>query len=64
MASVYYGVNTGAMQPVDVTESGSTTSSGVELVIDLSKVTTRIVALQCLEAIKNYLVTKETDPIA
>lgn len=64
MASRYYGVDKGAMQPTDVTEDSSTTSSGLEVAIDLTKITSKIDAIQCLEAVKNYLQTKETEPIA
>ena len=64
MASRFYGVNKGGMQPKDVTESASTTSSGVELQIDLTKVTSKIDALQALEAIENYIATVEFNPIS
>lgn len=63
MASRFYGANVGAMQPTDVTEGASTTSSAVELSIDLTKTTSKIAVLQALEAITNYVITKETDPI-
>lgn len=64
MASRFYGVNVGAMQPKDVTESGSTTSSAVEVAIDLTKCTDKLQALQQLEAIVNYIRTTESNPIA
>lgn len=64
MASRFYGVNKGAMMPKDVTESGSTTSSGVEVAIDLTKVTSKIDALNCLEAIQDYIATIELNPIS
>jgi hypothetical protein len=63
VASRYYGANVGAMQPTDVTESASTTSSAVEIQIDLTKTTSKIAVLQALEALMNYLITKEGDPI-
>ena len=63
MASRFYGANVGAMQPTDVTESASTTSSAVEIQIDLTKTTSRIAVLQAIEALTNYLRVKETDPI-
>lgn len=62
MASRFYGVNVGAMLPKDVTESSSTTSSAVELQIDLAKVTTRLAILQCIEALESYMETVEGDP--
>ena len=64
MASRFYGINKGGMQPKDVTESGATTNSGVEVQIDLTKVTSKLDAIQMLEAIENYLATIETNPIA
>lgn len=63
MASRYYGVSVGAMQPKDVTEGASTNSTAVELQIDLTKCTDKLQAIQALEAIKNYLQTVETNPI-
>lgn len=64
MASRYYGANVGAMQPSDVTEGSSTGSKAVEVQIDLSKTTDRLAAYQALIAIANYILTKETTPIA
>lgn len=64
MASRFYGINKGGMQPKDVTEATSTTSSGVEVQIDLTKVTSKLDAIQMLQAIENYLATTETNPIA
>lgn len=52
------------MNPTDVTEGSSTGSLAVELQVDLSKTTSILEVLQALEAIKNYLITKETNPIA
>lgn len=63
MASRFYGANVGAMQPKDVTESGSTTSSAVELAVDLTKTTDKLQVVQALTAILNYLQTTETNPI-
>lgn len=64
MASRFYGINKGGMAPKDITESGSTTSSGLEVQIDLTKVTSKLDAIQMLQAIENYLATVETGPIA
>jgi len=64
MASRYYAASVGAMNPTDVTEGSSSGSLAVELVIDLAKTTSIMEVLQALEAIKNYLITKETNPIA
>lgn len=51
------------MQPKDVTESGSTTSSAIELQIDLTKCTDKLQAVQLVEALQNYLQTTESNPI-
>ena len=63
MASRYYGANVGAMTKLNVTEDSSTTSSAVELQIDLAKVTSKLAVLQALDALRDYLITVETDPI-
>lgn len=63
MASRFYGVDVGAMRPADVTEGSSTGSKAVELQIDLAKCTDKLQALNCLEAIANYLRTTEGNPI-
>ena len=64
MASRYYGVNVGAMNPKDVTEAGSTNSVAVEVAIDLTKCTDKLQAVQALTALLNYIQTTETNPIA
>lgn len=63
MASRFYGVNVGAMQPKDVTEAASTNSTAVEVQIDLTKCTDKLQAVQALTAILNYIQTTETNPI-
>jgi len=64
MASRFYGVNVGAMNPKDVTEAAATNTMAVELAIDLTKCTDKLQAVQLIEAIKNYIQTTETNPIA
>lgn len=64
MADRFYGVNLGGMLPVDVSEAGSTTSRVVELRINDTVYGNHVLVLQALEAVKNYLQTKETKPIA
>lgn len=64
MASRFYAVNVGAMQPKDVTEAATSSSQAVELQIDLTKCTDKLQAVQCVTAILNYLQTTETNPIA
>lgn len=63
MASRFYGVNVGAMQPKDVTEGASTNSTAVELQVDLSKTTDKLQVIQALTSILSYLETVETNPI-
>jgi hypothetical protein len=50
--------------PKDVTEAASTNSAGVEVQIDLAKVTSKLDAIQMLEAISNYIATVELNPIS
>lgn len=64
MASRFYAVNKGGMQPTDVLEGAATGSRAVELQVDLAKTTDRLEVIQMVEAILNYLKTKETTPIA
>jgi hypothetical protein len=64
MADRFYGVAIGGQQPVSVTESSSTTSAAVELRISDTAYSQPLLAQLALEAIKNYLQTKETHPIA
>lgn len=63
MASRFYGVNVGGMQPKDVVESAATNTTAVELQVDLSKVTDKLQVIQEVEAILNYLRTTESNPI-
>lgn len=64
MASRFYGISVGGQQPKDVTESGSTTTSAVELSVDLTKCTDKLQVVLALDALKNYIQTVETNPIA
>jgi len=64
MASRFYGVNVGAMQPKDVTEAASTNTTAVEVQVDLSKTTDKLQVVQMLTSILNYIQTTETNPIA
>lgn len=64
MATRYYGANIGATMPTEVTESGSTTSSTVELVVVYDATgANKTKVLNALEAIKNYII-KDTYPPA
>lgn len=64
MADRFYGVPLGGTLPVNVTEASSTTSAVVELRINDAVYANKIQVLAQIEAIKNYLQTKETSPIA
>lgn len=64
MASRFYGVNVGAMQPKDVTEGAATGSTALEVQIDLTKCTDKLQAVNMMKTILNYLETVETNPIA
>lgn len=63
MADRFYGVALGGQQPKDVTEASSTTSAAIELRINDSVYTRPLEVQLALEAIKNYLQSKETHPI-
>jgi hypothetical protein len=63
MASRYYGADVGAMNKTHVTEDSSTNTKAVEVSIDLAKTTSKLAVLQALDAIRDYLITVETDPI-
>lgn len=61
MASRYYGVSVGGGLPADVTESGSTTSKKIELVVDLTATgLNKIQLLKALEALQNYIIQDYT----
>jgi hypothetical protein len=64
MASRFYAIDLGQMQVSNVTEGASTGSKGVEIQVDLAKVTRKIDILQALEILKQYIISRETDPAA
>jgi hypothetical protein len=64
LADKFFGAAKGAQIPLHVTESGSTTSLAVELRISDTIYSDPLAVQMALEAIKNYLRTKETNPIA
>lgn len=59
MASRYYGIDVGSHT---VTEDSSTTSLGMELVVDLTKYTAKKQVLVQLEEIINYITADEWPP--
>ncbi len=64
MADRFYSVVKGEQMTNLVTEGASTSSEAIELRINDSVYTSKMEVLLGLEAIKNYLMTVETDPIA
>ena len=64
MATRYYGVNVGGDMPTDVVESGSTTSRTVELAVVYDATgANKMIVLNALEAIMNYIVTDNWPPV-
>jgi hypothetical protein len=66
MADRFYGVPAGGHLPVNVTEGAATggASAPVELRVSDTAYANKAAVINQLEAIKNYLQTKETQPIA
>lgn len=66
MADRFYGAAIGGTMPVNVTEGAATggAAAPIELRISDTAYANRLYVLAALEAIKNYLQTKETTPIA
>lgn len=64
MADRFYGIAVGGMQPTDVTEQATTTSKAVELRISDTAYANKMAVLNCLEALRHYVISRETTPIA
>lgn len=64
MADRFYGVALGGGLPVNVTEAASTTSAVFEFRINDTAYASKLQVMQALEAMKAYIATKETQPIA
>ena len=64
MADRFYSVVKGEHMPNQVTEGGSTSSEAIELRVSDTIYTSKIDVILALNAISNYLQTKETSPIA
>jgi len=64
MADRFYSVVKGEHFPSQVTEGSSTSSEAIELRVSDTIYTNKIDVILALEAIKNYLITVETSPIA
>jgi hypothetical protein len=64
MATRFYGANVGASMPIDVLESGSTTSRTVEVAVVYDAVgANKQTVLNALEAIKNAIIQDEYPPV-
>mgnify|MGYP003572758074 CR=1 FL=1 len=61
MASRYYGMDRGEIQE-DIDEDSSTTSSDVEIVIDLSKSLTRAEVLEIMDMLKRRILEDDWAP--
>jgi len=64
MADRFYSIILGESNPSQVTEGASTSSEAVELRVADSIYSNKRAVLNGIEAIKNYIITKETTPIA
>jgi hypothetical protein len=64
MADRFYSVVLGEQLPSQVTEGGSTSSEAIELRVNDTVYANKKEVLLGLDAIKNYIITRETRPIA
>ena len=64
MADRFYSAILGEGTAQQVTEGSSTSSEAVELRVSDSIYSNRLAVIIALDAIKQYLMTKETTPIA
>jgi hypothetical protein len=64
MADRFYGVALGGSLPVHVTEQATTTSAVFELRVNDTAYASRTQLLAAIDAMKAYIQTKETTPIA
>lgn len=64
MADRFYSVILGEQVPSLVTEGASTSSEAIELRVSDSIYANKLQVILGVEAIKGYLATKETSPIA
>lgn len=64
MADRFYSVVRGEHMPSQVTEGGSTSSEAIELRVNDTVYAHRHDVINGVEAILNYLKTRETTPIA
>lgn len=64
MANRFYSVIVGEQNPDQVTEGAATSGEAIELRVADTAYADKGAILRGLEAIKNYLITRETTPIA
>ena len=64
MADRFYSVVLGEQTPDQVTEGSSTSSEAIELRVNDSVYSNKMLVILGLKAISDYLKTKETSPIA
>lgn len=64
MADRFYSVIRGEQMPVQVTEGASTSAEAIELRVNDTVYAYRLDVILAVEALLNYLKTKETTPIA
>lgn len=64
MADRFYSIVLGEQVPSKVTEGASTSSEAVEVRVSDTIYANKKAVILGLEAIKHYLITKETTPIA
>lgn len=64
MADRFYSVVLGEKTPSQVTEGSSTSSKAIELRVNDSVYSNKMLVILGLKAISDYLKTKETSPIA
>ncbi len=64
MADKFYSVLLGEQLPSQVTEGSSTSSEAIELRVNDSVFAQKKLVILGLKAIEQYLITKETTPIA
>ena len=64
MADKFYSVILGEHLPHQVTEGSSTSSEAVELRVSDTIYSNKLAVLHALDNLRNYIATKETNPIA
>jgi len=64
MADKFYSVDLGGKIPSQVTEGAATSGKAIELRVSDTVYASKMGVLLGLEAIEDYIITKETNPIA